>query len=124
MFGRLHVLPIVERLLRAYPDLSVKMTMSDRSVHLIDEEIDVAVRIGALVDSTMQAVKVGEVRRVVVASPAYLSGPSPASAPIPVNVIDPPRRFGSANVSAFTRMARDYFRATPIPCDPQDQLPH
>lgn len=73
MFGRLHVLPVVQDLLRAHPDLSVRLSLSDRVVHLIEDGIDVAVRIGDPPDSSLIAIKVGAVRRVLVASPAYLA---------------------------------------------------
>jgi DNA-binding transcriptional LysR family regulator len=72
VFGRLHVLPIVNRMLSEHPDLSIRLRLSDRNVHLVDDGIDIAVRIGNLVDSSMIAVKLGEVSRVVIASPAYL----------------------------------------------------
>ena len=72
MFGRLHVLPIVNRLLRDHRDVTVELALSDRNVHLVEEGIDVAVRIGELADSSLIAVKLGVVSRVVVASPAYL----------------------------------------------------
>jgi DNA-binding transcriptional LysR family regulator len=72
MFGRLHVLPLVLRLLHDHPELSVRLTLSDRSVHLVEEGIDVAVRIGELADSQLVAIRVGEVRRVLVGSPDYL----------------------------------------------------
>jgi DNA-binding transcriptional LysR family regulator len=73
MFGRLHVLPVVARMLRDHRDLSVRLTLSDRTVHLVEDGIDVAVRIGDLADSTLTAFTVGEVRRVLVASPDYLA---------------------------------------------------
>jgi len=72
MFGRLHVLPIVTRLLREHAGLVVRLMLADRLLHFVEEGIDVAVRIGALADSALIAVKVGEVRRVLVASPDYL----------------------------------------------------
>ena len=72
MFGRLHVLPIVNKMLSGYPELSIRLTLSDRNVHLIDEGVDVAVRIGDLADSSLIAVKVGAVSRVLTASPGYL----------------------------------------------------
>jgi len=72
MFGRLHVLPIVNRLLRDHSEVTVELALSDRNVHLVEEGIDVAVRIGELADSSLIAVKLGVVSRVVVASPAYL----------------------------------------------------
>jgi DNA-binding transcriptional LysR family regulator len=72
VFGRLHVLPVIYALLRTYRGLSIQLNLSDRNVHLVDEGIDAAVRIGALSDSSLIAVKLAEVSRVVVASPAYL----------------------------------------------------
>src|SRR5580700_5114175 len=72
VFGRLHVLPIVNRVLRDYRDVAVELTLSDRNAHLVEEGVDVAVRIGELADSSLIAVKLGVVSRVVVASPAYL----------------------------------------------------
>ena len=73
VFGRLHVLPIIEQLLLKHPRLSIRLALSDRVVHLVNEGVDLAVRIGALSDSAMMAVKVGEVQRVLVASPSYLA---------------------------------------------------
>jgi len=73
MFGRLRVLPIVQGLLRAHPALSVRLLLSDRIVHLVEEAVDVAVRLADLPDSAMIATKVSEVRRVTVASPDYLA---------------------------------------------------
>lgn len=73
VFGRLHVLPIVNALLDAHPMLSVHLSLSDRNVHLVDEGVDIAVRIGALADSSLIATKLGDVGRVLVASPAYLA---------------------------------------------------
>jgi DNA-binding transcriptional LysR family regulator len=72
MLGRMHVLPIVGALLKAHPELSVRLLLIDRIVQLAEEGIDVAVRIDHLEDSALRAVPVGEVRRVFVASPAYL----------------------------------------------------
>jgi DNA-binding transcriptional LysR family regulator len=74
VFGRLHVLPIVNRVLHDHRDVAVDLTLSDRNVHLVEEGVDVAVRIGELADSRLIAVKLGAVSRVVVASPAYLKG--------------------------------------------------
>jgi len=72
LFGRLHVLPIVSQLLGEHRALSIRLTLSDRNMNLVDEGIDVAVRIGELADSLLIAVNLGHVGRVVVASPAYL----------------------------------------------------
>jgi len=73
LFGRLFVLPIVAALLRSHAALSIRLMLSDRNVHLIEEGVDLAVRIGELADSALRAIKVGEVQRVLVASPAYLA---------------------------------------------------
>ena len=72
LFGRLHVLPIITRILTKHPGLSVHLTLSDRNVHLAEESVDVAVRVGDLADSSMMAIRLGSVSRVLVASPGYL----------------------------------------------------
>ncbi|MFD4840988.1 LysR family transcriptional regulator [Achromobacter sp. NPDC058515] len=71
-FGELHVMPAVLGYLREHREVSVRALLVDRVVNLLDEGIDVAVRIGALPDSTLTAVPVGHVRRVVCASPGFL----------------------------------------------------
>lgn len=72
-FGQLHILPVVTNLMQEFSGLKVEMTLIDRVVRLVDEGIDVAVRIGDLSDSSLHALKVAEVRRVLVASPAYVA---------------------------------------------------
>ncbi len=80
LFGRLHVLPLVGEVLAAYPALAIQLQLSDRNVHLVEDGVDVAIRIGDLDDSSLIAVRLGEVSRVVVASPGYLVGhPAPKS---------------------------------------------
>lgn len=74
VFGRMHVLPLIGGFLRQYPDVDVRLVLGDRSLNLLDEHVDLAVRIGELPDSSLVAVRVGEVRRVVCASPGYLAG--------------------------------------------------
>jgi DNA-binding transcriptional LysR family regulator len=71
-FGRLHISGIVSSFLDTYPDTRVDLVLNDRNVDLIDEGVDIALRIGALMDSGLMARAVGSVRRVVVASPLYL----------------------------------------------------
>ena len=73
VFGRLHIVPVVAQFLAKYPEIDVRLVLTDRVVHMMDEQIDVAVRIGELPDSAMMAMNVGLVRRVVCASPAYLA---------------------------------------------------
>lgn len=73
MFGRLHVLPIVLELLRQHADLQVRLLLLDRLVRMVDEGVDVAVRIADLPDSSLHMLRVGQVRRVFSASPDYLA---------------------------------------------------
>ncbi len=73
VFGRLHIVPVVAEFLTQYPEIRIKLLLTDRVVHLMEEQIDVALRIGELPDSTLVASRVGTVRTVVCASPAYLA---------------------------------------------------
>jgi DNA-binding transcriptional LysR family regulator len=73
VFGRLHVLPIVLEFLKAYPEIDVRMVLVDRVIDLLEDHVDLAVRIGALPDSSLVARKVGEIRRVVCGSPRYMA---------------------------------------------------
>jgi DNA-binding transcriptional LysR family regulator len=72
MFGRKHVLPLVTEFLKEFPEVSVRLAMVDRPVDLVEEGLDVAIRIGTLPDTSAIATRVGGLRRVLVASPAYL----------------------------------------------------
>lgn len=73
MLGQIHVTPLLARYLRQWPQLDATCLFLDRVVNLVEEGVDVAVRIGELPDSSLHAVRVGRVRRVLVASPAYLA---------------------------------------------------
>lgn len=72
MFGRLHVGPVLTDFLAAYPAVHAELMLFDRVVDLLDEGIDVAIRIGHLRDSSLVAVALGTTRRIVCASPDYL----------------------------------------------------
>jgi DNA-binding transcriptional LysR family regulator len=72
LFGTRHVTPVVTEYLRRYPETSAACWFVDRIVNMVDEGVDVAVRIGELPDSSAQAIRVGIVRRVICAAPAYL----------------------------------------------------
>ena len=73
LFGRMHVAPLLLQLLDRYPGLSVSAVFVDRVVHLLEEGIDIAVRIAELPDSSLSAVRVGRLRRVLCAAPDYLA---------------------------------------------------
>jgi DNA-binding transcriptional LysR family regulator len=72
LFGQMYVAPAVTAFAQRYPDVQCAMMFTDRVVNLLEEDIDVGVRIGPLVDSTLVAQPVGAVRRVVVATPSFL----------------------------------------------------
>lgn len=72
LFGRLHVLPVVNEFLAAYPDVNARLMLLDRPVDLIEERLDAAIRIGPLANSSAIATRLGVMRRVVVASPDYV----------------------------------------------------
>ncbi len=71
VFGRLHILPIVLDFLKAYPAIDIRVVLADRVANLLEEHLDLAVRIGELPDSSLIATRVGSIRRVVCAGPAY-----------------------------------------------------
>ncbi|HJV26931.1 MAG TPA: LysR family transcriptional regulator [Aromatoleum sp.] len=72
MFGRLHVAPLVTDFLTAYPQVRVELLLLDRAVDMLEEGIDVAIRIGSLPESSLVAIPLGTTRYVVCASPDYL----------------------------------------------------
>jgi DNA-binding transcriptional LysR family regulator len=99
MFGRLHVLPLVRTFLGAYPQVDIRLLLLDRVVSLVDEGLDLGVRIGQLPDSSRRGIRVGQVRRVVCAAPQYIAGRG-----VPMT----PRDLGGHDVVACTTV-------TPIP---------
>jgi DNA-binding transcriptional LysR family regulator len=72
LYGRLRIVPILAEYRRRFPTVALRVLFVDRNVNLIEEGIDVAIRIGHLADSSLVAVRLGTVRRVLHASPAYL----------------------------------------------------
>ena len=73
VFGRLHVLPVLLEFLKTYPEIEVRLTLADRVVNLQEDHVDLAVRIGELPDSSLVAMRVGSIGRVVCGSPAYFA---------------------------------------------------
>jgi DNA-binding transcriptional LysR family regulator len=79
--GEMLLLPIVEAFMDAYPTVSVRLMFHDRQVNLIEEGIDLALRVGELADSSMIATRIGKARRVVIAAPSYLKSHPPIAEP-------------------------------------------
>jgi DNA-binding transcriptional LysR family regulator len=73
VFGRLHVLPIVTDFLKAFADIDIRLVLADRVLNLVEDHVDLAVRIGTLPDSSLVATRVGSIRQVVCGSPAYFA---------------------------------------------------
>lgn len=71
-FGQIHVLPVVTDFLAAFPEITIKLLLLDRNMHLAEDQVDMAVRIGTLADSAMISTTVGTMRTVVCASPTFL----------------------------------------------------
>jgi DNA-binding transcriptional LysR family regulator len=105
VFGRLHVLPVMTHFLQSFPQIDARLMLTDRVAHLMDDHLDVAFRIGALPDSGMVATRLGSVRRVVCASPAYWKAHGVPKAPaalaehdcISFEALDTPQRWDFPN---------------------------
>ncbi|GFM66474.1 LysR substrate-binding domain-containing protein [Pseudomonas lijiangensis] len=104
MFGALHVTPVLTRFLEKHPTVDIRAILVDRVVHMLDEGIDVAIRIGALPDSSLTAIPVGSLRRMVCASTAYLSAHGTPQHP------DDLRLHSTISTSASERSAKWAFR--------------
>jgi DNA-binding transcriptional LysR family regulator len=113
VFGRLHVLPIVNAFLAAFPEIDVQLALSDRNADLIGDQIDMAVRIGPLADSSMIAARVGSVRYVVCASPDFLAAHGVPETPDDLAAL-PCVTFGTTAMTSWPFASKD--RAVrPIP---------
>lgn len=86
VFGRLHVLPVTVEFLKAYPEVDVRLVLGDRIVNLLEDHVDLAVRIGELPDSSLIAQRVGMIRRVVCGSPAYFVDHRAPQSPVELSV--------------------------------------
>jgi DNA-binding transcriptional LysR family regulator len=100
MFGRMHVLPVVTRFLEAYPDVSVGLVMTDRVAHFLEDQVDIALRIGPLPDSGLIATNLGTVRHVICASPGYLAA---SGAPSTLDSLAQHRVISFQSVSVLSR---------------------
>jgi DNA-binding transcriptional LysR family regulator len=105
-FGRLHVSPVMSAYLKRYPEVSAELRLEDRMVSLVEDGVDLAVRIGQLPDSSLVARQAGDMRRIVVASPAYLRAHGEPKTPEALEqhqII----QFGASALTADWRFARD-----------------
>ena len=120
-FGRLHMTPLITEFLAAYPQVDVSLQLGDRMVNLAEEHIDLAVRIGALPDSALLARRLGAIRYVCVASPAYLAARGEPLAPealaghdcITFTGLESPTewRFGESRAAVHSRLALNMVEA-------------
>jgi DNA-binding transcriptional LysR family regulator len=102
VFGRLHVLPIVVEFLKTYSDIDIRMMLADRITNLLEEQVDVAIRIGELPDSSLIATRVGSIRRVVCGSPAYFAARGTPKRPAELDAHDCITFDGLASPEAWT----------------------
>ena len=115
-FGRLHVSPVMSDYLKRYPEVSGELRLTDRVVNLVEDGVDLAVRIGHLADSSLVARHVGEMRRVVVASPGYLKAHGEPKTPEAI-ASHQTIQFGATMASPDLRFIRDgkEIRIAPVP---------
>ena len=105
-FGRLHVSPMVSAYLKRYSDVSAELRLEDRVVSLVEDGVDLAVRIAHLADSSLVARQVGEMRRIVVASPAYLKRHGEPKTPAEISAHQT-IQFGAASASGEWRFVEN-----------------
>ena len=105
-FGRLHVSPMVSAYLKRYPEVGADLRLSDRMINLVEEGVDLAVRIGHLPDSTLVARHVGEMRRIVVASGEYLKTHGEPKHPAEISAHDT-IQFGAMTAAPDWRFVED-----------------
>jgi DNA-binding transcriptional LysR family regulator len=102
LFGRMHILPIVVEFLRAYPDVDIRMVLADSFANLLEDHVDLAVRIATLPDSSMVATRVGTIRRVICGSPAYFAQRGTPIKPTDIGSHDCISRDGQFLANAWT----------------------
>jgi DNA-binding transcriptional LysR family regulator len=115
-FGRLHVSPVMSEYLKRYAEVSGELRLADRMINLVEDGVDLAVRIGHLADSSLVARHVGEMRRIVVASPGYLKAHGEPKTPEAI-ASHQTIQFGGATASPDWRFVRDgnEVRFAPMP---------
>ncbi len=116
-FGRLHVSPVMSAYLMRYPEVLGELRLSDRMINLVEEGVDLAIRIGHLADSTLVARHVGEMRRIVVASSDYLKRRGEPKTPETMTSHDT-IQFGATAASPDWRFVEDG-REVRVACAPR-----
>ena len=102
MFGRLHVEPVVLDFLEAYSDITVRLTLADTLMNLVDDHVDLAVRVGRLPDSRLKALRLGEIGWVTCASPDYLARQGEPDSPDALTDHDCVRFEGLSSTASWT----------------------
>jgi DNA-binding transcriptional LysR family regulator len=115
-FGRLHVSPVMSEYLKRYAEVAGELRLTDRVINLIEDGVDLAVRIGHLADSSLVARHVGEMRRIVVASPGYLKAHGEPKTPEAI-ASHQTIQFSATMASPDLRFVRDgkEIRIAPVP---------
>jgi DNA-binding transcriptional LysR family regulator len=116
-FGRLHVSPLMSQYLARYPEVTADLRLTDRAVNLVEDGVDLAVRIGHLPDSTLVARHVGEMRRIVVASDGYLAQRGEPDTPEAIATHDT-IQFGAATAAPEWRFVEEG-REVRVLCTPR-----
>src|SRR3954471_6895888 len=116
-FGRLHVSPVMSAYLQRYPDVGGELRLSDRIINLVEDGVDLAIRIGHLADSSLVARHVGEMRRIVVSSDDYLKRYGEPNTPAAVASHET-IQFGATTVEPEWRFVEDG-REVRVACAPR-----
>jgi DNA-binding transcriptional LysR family regulator len=116
-FGRIHVSPIMSAYLKCYPEVSGELRLSDRMINLVEDGVDLAVRIGHLADSSLVARSVGDMRRIVVASKDYLKQRGEPKAPAEISTHDT-IQFGALSAASDWHFVEDG-REVRVACTPR-----
>jgi len=112
--GRTHLIPILADFLKTYPDIKASLILTDRVLSLFQEQIDVGLRIGALPDSSLIAIRVGTTRRVICASPAYLAAHGTPCTPEDLAAHDCINYAGFASPEVWTLVSDKTTVAVPV----------
>ena len=114
VFGRLHVLPIALEFLTAYPGVDIRFALADHLVNLLEDHVDLAVRIGELPDSSLVATRIGSIRRVVCGGPAYFAERGTPKSPGELSTHDCISFEGASSPNAWVFATANFDASIPI----------